>query len=117
MTFLRTSVPPIRLLKTSGLMARGSSLTDKLARSCRLRSAFRHVGYVFQRPPGTTAARSARDIVEAFECEARLVLPFLVAILSVALPAFAQSPLSLTEAIARAKARNQIGRASCRERV
>jgi len=49
---------------------------------------------------------SARDIIEALEREAHLVVPLLFATLFVALPAFAQPPLSLSEAIARAKARN-----------
>ena len=47
-----------------------------------------------------------QDIVEALEHQAHLVVPLLLATLLVALPASAQSPLSLTEAIARAKARN-----------
>ena len=51
-------------------------------------------------------AMSARDIIEALEREAHLVVPLLLATLFVALPASAQSPLSLSEAIARAKARN-----------
>jgi outer membrane protein len=49
---------------------------------------------------------SARDYVEAFEREARLVVPVLVATLLVSLPVAAQSPLSLSEAIARAQTRN-----------
>jgi outer membrane protein TolC len=49
--------------------------------------------------------------------EAHLVVPLLVAALLVALPAFAQSPLSLSEAIARAKARNpDAGAAAAAER-
>ena len=60
---------------------------------------------------------SARDIVEALEREARLVVPLLFATLFVALPASAQSPLSLSEAIARAKARNpDAGSAAAAER-
>jgi outer membrane protein TolC len=49
---------------------------------------------------------SAGEIVRAFEPEARLVVAVLVTSLLVALPASAQSPLSLSEAIARAKAHN-----------
>jgi outer membrane protein TolC len=48
---------------------------------------------------------SARHYFETFEREAHLVVPVLVAFL-LAAPASAQSPLSLSEAIARAKARN-----------
>ena len=60
---------------------------------------------------------SARDIIEALAREAHLVLPLLFAIVSVALPASAQSPLSLSEAIARAKARNpDAGTAGAAER-
>jgi len=73
---------------------------------------------------------SASDIIEALEREAhfvvprdfavlvpRLVVPFLVATLFVALPASAQSPLSLSEAIARAKAHNpDAGSAAAAER-
>src|SRR5215203_1306820 len=49
---------------------------------------------------------SARDIIETLEREARLIVAVLLATLGVTLPAFAQSPLSLSEAIARARARN-----------
>jgi outer membrane protein TolC len=49
---------------------------------------------------------STRHIIETFEPEAYHVVPVLFAALLVALPASAQSPLSLSEAIARAKARN-----------
>ena len=60
---------------------------------------------------------SARDIIEALEREAHLVVPLLFATLFVALPASAQSPLSLSEAIARAKARNpDAGAAAAAER-
>ena len=60
---------------------------------------------------------SARDIIEALEREAHLVVPVLFATLCVALPASAQSPLSLSEAIARAKARNpDAGSAAAAER-
>ena len=60
---------------------------------------------------------SARHIVEALEHEAHLVVPLLLATLLVALPASAQSPLSLSEAIARAKARNpDAGAAAAAER-
>ena len=59
----------------------------------------------------------ARDIIEALEREAHLVVPVLFAALFVALPAAAQSPLSLSEAIARAKARNpDAGSAAAAER-
>jgi len=66
----------------------------------------------------TQASRySARHIVEAFEHEAHLVVPLLLAALFVALPASAQSPLSLSEAISRAKARNpDAGAAAAAER-
>jgi outer membrane protein TolC len=58
----------------------------------------------------------ARDIIEGLGREARLVVPLLFA-LSVAPPASAQPPLSLAEAIARAKARNpDVGSASAAER-
>ena len=60
---------------------------------------------------------SARNIVEALERGAHLVIPVLFAALLVALPASAQSPLSLSEAIARAKARNpDAGSAAAAER-
>jgi outer membrane protein TolC len=60
---------------------------------------------------------SARGIIESLEREAHLVVPVLVAILFVALPASAQSPLSLSEAIARAKAPNpDVGSAAAAER-
>ena len=69
---------------------------------------------------------SAKDSIEALERKARLVVPLgilrlvvplLVAALSVALPASAQSPLSLSQAIARAKARNpDAGSAAAAER-
>ena len=73
---------------------------------------------------------SAKDSIEALEREAhfvvprvfallvlRLVVPLLVATLFVALPASAQSPLSLSEAIARAKAHNpDAGSAAAAER-
>ena len=60
----------------------------------------------------------ARDIIiEGLECEAHLVVPLLVAALFVAPPACAQSPLSLSQAIARAKARNpDAGSAAAAER-
>jgi outer membrane protein TolC len=48
----------------------------------------------------------ARDIIESLGREARLLVPLLCGTLFVALPASAQPPLSLSEAIARAKARN-----------
>jgi len=60
---------------------------------------------------------SARDIIEAFKPATHLVVPVLVATLFVALPASAQSPLSLSEAIARAKAHNpDAGAAAAAER-
>jgi outer membrane protein TolC len=60
---------------------------------------------------------SARDIIEALEREARLVVPVLLATLFVALPASAQSPLSLSQAIARAKVGNpDAGSAAAAER-
>jgi outer membrane protein TolC len=60
---------------------------------------------------------SARDIIEVLEREAHLAMPLLFAILFVALPASAQSPLSLSEAIARAKAHNpDAGSAAAAER-
>jgi outer membrane protein len=60
---------------------------------------------------------SARDIIEALKREAHLVVPVLFATLFVALPASAQSPLSLSEAIARARARNpDAGSAAAAER-
>jgi outer membrane protein TolC len=60
---------------------------------------------------------SDRDIIEALRREAHLAVPLLVATLFVALPASAQSPLSLSEAIARAKARNpDAGSAAAAER-
>jgi len=49
---------------------------------------------------------SVRDIIKTLELEVQTVVPLLCATLLVALPASAQSPLSLSEAIARAKARN-----------
>jgi outer membrane protein TolC len=49
---------------------------------------------------------STRDIIEPLERLARLVVALLLATLLVALPASAQSPLSLSEAIARARAHN-----------
>ena len=49
---------------------------------------------------------SAKDTIKALEREVQLLVPFLCATLCVALPASAQSPLSLSEAIARARARN-----------
>ena len=60
---------------------------------------------------------SARHIIEVLEREARVLLPVLFATLCVALPASAQSPLSLSEAIARARARNpDAGSAAAAER-
>jgi outer membrane protein len=60
---------------------------------------------------------SARDIIEALKRETHLVVPVLVATLFMALPASAQSPLSLSEAIARAKAHNpDAGTAAAAER-
>ncbi|HVH56521.1 MAG TPA: TolC family protein [Vicinamibacterales bacterium] len=60
---------------------------------------------------------SARDIIEALERETHLVLLLLFVILFAAVPASAQSPLSLSEAIARAKARNpDAGSAAAAER-
>jgi uncharacterized protein with von Willebrand factor type A (vWA) domain len=60
---------------------------------------------------------SARDIIEALKREARLAVPVLFATLFVALPASAQPPLSLSEAIARARARNpDAGSAAAAER-
>ncbi len=60
---------------------------------------------------------SARDIVRALDRKAHLLVPVLFATLFVALPASAQSPLSLSEAIARAKARNpDAGAAAAAER-
>ncbi len=60
---------------------------------------------------------SARDIIEALEREAHLVVPMIFAILFVALPASAQSSLSLSEAIARARAHNpDAGAAAAAER-
>jgi hypothetical protein len=59
----------------------------------------------------------AREIIEALERKALLVIPVLFAALFVAVPAAAQSPLSLSEAIARAKARNpDAGSAAAAER-
>jgi outer membrane protein TolC len=49
---------------------------------------------------------SVTHIIEALEREARVVASLLVATLCAAIPASAQSPLSLPEAIARAKAHN-----------
>jgi outer membrane protein TolC len=54
----------------------------------------------------------ARDIIEAVGRQAHLVVPLLSAILLAALPVSAQSPLSLLEAIARAKARNPDARSA-----
>jgi outer membrane protein TolC len=60
---------------------------------------------------------SARGIIEALEREAHLVAPLLLATLFVALPASAQSPLSLSEAIARARVHNpDVGSAAAAER-
>ena len=60
---------------------------------------------------------SARDIIEALKRETHLVVPVLFVTLFVALPASAQSPLSLSEAIARAKAHNpDAGAAAAAER-
>jgi outer membrane protein TolC len=60
---------------------------------------------------------SARVIVEAIDRETRLVLSVLFATLLAALPVSAQSPLSLSEAIARARARNpDAGSAAAAER-
>ena len=60
---------------------------------------------------------SVRDILVAFRREAHVVVPVLFATLFVALPASAQSPLSLSEAIGRAKARNpDAGSAATAER-
>jgi outer membrane protein TolC len=60
---------------------------------------------------------SATDIIEAFDREVHLVVLLLVATLLVALPASAQSPLSLSGAIARAKAGNpDAGSAAASER-
>ncbi|HEY6362512.1 MAG TPA: TolC family protein [Vicinamibacterales bacterium] len=60
---------------------------------------------------------SARDIIEALERAAHLFVLLLFATLFVALSASAQSPLSLSEAIARAKARNpDAGSAAAAER-
>ena len=60
---------------------------------------------------------SARDIIEGFEREAHFVVALLFAVLVVALPASAQSPLSLPQAIARAKAHNpDAGAAAAAER-
>jgi outer membrane protein len=60
---------------------------------------------------------SARDIIEALKREALLAVPVLFVTLFVALPASAQPPLSLSEAIARAKARNpDAGSAAAAER-
>ena len=60
---------------------------------------------------------SARDIIGALDREAHFVVAFLVATLFVALPAAAQSPLSLSDAIARAKAHNpDAGSAAAAER-
>ena len=49
---------------------------------------------------------SARDVIEVLTRQAHLVVPVLFVTLVLALTACAQSPLSLSEAIARAKARN-----------
>src|SRR6476619_4928919 len=68
---------------------------------------------------------SPRAIIEVLEREARLavpvvlrlVVPLLVVMLFLALPASAQSPLSLSQAIARAKAHNpDAGSAAAAER-
>jgi outer membrane protein len=62
-------------------------------------------------------AMSARTIVELLEREARLFVSLLLAGLCAASPAAAQSPLSLPEAIARAKANNpDVGAAAAAER-
>jgi outer membrane protein len=60
---------------------------------------------------------SARNFIEALERAAHVVLPVLLATLCVALPASAQSPLTLSEAIARARSRNpDAGSAAAAER-
>jgi outer membrane protein len=60
---------------------------------------------------------SARNNIDALEREARLVVSLLFATLFVALPASAQPPLSLSEAIARATAHNpDVGSAAAAER-
>jgi outer membrane protein len=60
---------------------------------------------------------SARDIIAAFERGGHVAAPLVFATLCVALPAFAQSPLSLSDAIARAKAGNpDAGSAAAAER-
>jgi outer membrane protein TolC len=60
---------------------------------------------------------SARDIIEVLEHETRLVVSVVFATLFMALPVSAQSPLSLSEAIARARARNpDVGSAAAAER-
>jgi outer membrane protein len=50
--------------------------------------------------------RVTRGIIAALEREAYLLVPVFIATMLVAPPAFAQSPLSLSEAIARARTRN-----------
>jgi hypothetical protein len=68
-------------------------------------------------PARKAPAKSARDIVKALERKAHLVVPVLFATLFVALPASAQSPLSLSEAIARAKVSNpDVGAGAAAER-
>lgn len=65
----------------------------------------------------TAPARRAGGIAEVLERTARLVAPLILAILVVTLPASAQSPLSLSEAIARARASNpDAGSAAAAER-
>jgi outer membrane protein TolC len=60
---------------------------------------------------------NAKDIIEAFDREAHLVMLLIAATLLVALPASAQSPLSLSEAIARARTGNpDAGSAAAAER-
>src|SRR3954468_4902332 len=61
---------------------------------------------------------NARDIADALPCEARVLAPLLFATLCVAASASAQSPpLSLAEAIARARASNpDAGSAAAAER-
>src|SRR5829696_1158761 len=55
--------------------------------------------------------------IKAFERRAHVAAPLLVAALLMALPASAQSPLSLSDAIARAKAHNpDAGSAAAAER-
>ena len=60
---------------------------------------------------------STRHIIDALKRAARHVAAVLVASIFVTQPAAAQSPLSLSEAIARAKARNpDAGSAAAAER-